>query len=269
MCNISQAESVMNSLLTARDVQQLLQVDRSTVYRMAEDGRLPAVKVGKQWRFPADRLQQWLGPEVGMLLETAVSPETADAARFIEGSQLASMLPLECVQMIQDSHAGLLGVMLVITDIEGNPVTEPSNPCGLFAAASRQPNVVRRCVSSWRELGQALNIEPVFRRSHLGLLCARGLIRVGRELPGMVVAGCVAPDDWPPSAQELRAMAEEFGVEPSLLAAQLDEVYFLSEDQRARVLSSVQQVANIVAHIVRERMSLLARLDGIADLARV
>jgi len=58
----------MNNMLTAKDVQELLQVDRSTVYRMAEDGRLPAVKVGKQWRFPADQLQHSLGSQVNVLL---------------------------------------------------------------------------------------------------------------------------------------------------------------------------------------------------------
>ncbi len=44
----------MTEMLTAKDVQELLQVDRSTVYRMAETGKLPCIKVGKQWRFPAD-----------------------------------------------------------------------------------------------------------------------------------------------------------------------------------------------------------------------
>ena len=45
-------------MLTAREVQDLLQVDRSTIYRMAEDGRLPAVKVGKQWRFPPEEINK-------------------------------------------------------------------------------------------------------------------------------------------------------------------------------------------------------------------
>ena len=43
-------------LLTARQVQDVLHIDRSTVYRMAEDGRIPAIKVGKQWRFPSDEI---------------------------------------------------------------------------------------------------------------------------------------------------------------------------------------------------------------------
>ena len=109
-----------------------------------------------------------------------------------------------------------LGVMLVITDLGGKPVTEPSNPCGLFSAISGQPQAIQRCISSWHDLGQLLNIEPVFQRSHLGLLCARGLIRVGKELPGMVVAGCIAPEAWPPSDQELRMMTAELNVDPHI-----------------------------------------------------
>ena len=261
----------MDNLLTAREVQQLLKVDRSTVYRMAEDGRLPAVKIGKQWRFPADQLQQSLGSQVDVSTQATDQQQSmlGPAVAVSADTDLAKMLPLDCVQLIQDSHAELLGVMLVLTDLEGKPVTAPSNPCGLFSAISDQPLAIQRCISSWHELGQLLNIEPVFQRSHLGLLCARGLIRVGKELPGMVVAGCIAPQAWPPSAEELRMMSAELNVQPDVLLDQLEQVYILNEEEQARVLSSVQKVANIVAHIIQERLVLLGRLEGIADLARI
>ena len=42
-----------------------------------------------------------------------------------------------------------------------------------------------------------------------------------------------------------------------------------SEEEQNIVLSNVQTVANIVAHIVQERLALLGRLDSIADLARL
>ena len=260
----------MNKMLTAKDVQELLQVDRSTVYRMAEDGRLPSVKVGKQWRFPADQLQQWLGSEVDLssAVPAAQDKPVSTVIQPTTETELATMLTLDCVQLIQDSHADLLGVMLVITDLDGNPVTSPSNPCGLFSAISGQQDAIQRCISTWHDLGASLNLEPEFRTSHLGLLCARGLIRVGKELPGMVVAGCIAPDEWPPTAEELRQISAQFGVPEFVLADRLDQVYQLSEKQRAAVLSSIQKVATIVAHIVQERQVLLGRLDGIAYLAR-
>jgi hypothetical protein len=49
----------------------------------------------------------------------------------------------------------------------------------------------------------------------------------------------------------------------------LDGVYFLDERQRGRVLAHIQQIANIVAHIVSERKTLIGRLEAIADLTTI
>jgi len=38
-------------LLTVTEVADLLRINKSTVYRMAKEGRLPATRVGRQWRF--------------------------------------------------------------------------------------------------------------------------------------------------------------------------------------------------------------------------
>jgi excisionase family DNA binding protein len=266
----------MADMLTAKDVQELLQVDRSTVYRMADAGRLPAIKVGKQWRFPAVQIEEWVATQMGApvpltaVMPTLGQPQSVSAATNGSGNgDLAALLPLECVQLIQDSHADLLSVMLIVTDMQGKPITEPSRPCGLFEAINKRPDTMQRCISSWHNLGQALSMEPAFHLSHLGLLCARGLIRVGTELKGMVVAGCVAPEDWPPSEEQVKEMAAEFGIAPTLLKPRLHEVFHLDEQQKTAVLSSVQQIANIVAHIVQERLELVGRLDAIAGLALV
>jgi len=255
----------MSEMLTAKEIQDLLQVDRSTIYRMAEAGRIPAIKVGKQWRFPADQLDKWL-------LSASKSPQPTYAVKeqsIDRSDELASLLPLDCVQLIQDSFADLLGVMLVLTDMTGKPITRPSNPCGLFQAISQVPHALQRCINGWHQLAETIDLEPRFSESHLKLKCTRALIRDGTELKGMVVAGCVAPEHWPPNEEEVDSMAAEFGVEPELLQGQLDHVYFLGEDQQKRVLAHIQQIANIVAHIVRERKTLIGRLEAIADLTSI
>lgn len=38
-------------LLTLEELAAFLKVSRDTVYRMAQKGKIPAVKVGNQWRF--------------------------------------------------------------------------------------------------------------------------------------------------------------------------------------------------------------------------
>ena len=40
-----------DALLSVRDVARYLKLNVQTVYRMAREGRLPATKIGKQWRF--------------------------------------------------------------------------------------------------------------------------------------------------------------------------------------------------------------------------
>ena len=54
----------MTTLLTTKDLQELINVDKSTIYLMAEDGRLPAINVGRQWRFPADQIGEPSNPEL-------------------------------------------------------------------------------------------------------------------------------------------------------------------------------------------------------------
>ena len=41
----------MNDVLSVREVAQYLKLNEQTVYRLAREGKLPASKIGKQWRF--------------------------------------------------------------------------------------------------------------------------------------------------------------------------------------------------------------------------
>ena len=49
-------------LLTVTEVADLLRINKSTVYRMAKQGRLPATRVGRQWRFRKSVLDRLLEP---------------------------------------------------------------------------------------------------------------------------------------------------------------------------------------------------------------
>jgi len=259
----------MTEMLTAKEMQGLLQVDRSTIYRMAEAGRLPAIKIGKQWRFPADQVENWLGTKTIMPSSQAFSLVQPKAKADMPSSDLESLLPLECVELILDTYADLLGVMLVVTDMDGNPISQISNPCGLFDTISQKPDALQKCIHSWHELATTINLEPRFHKSHLGLLCTRGMVRVGKELKGMIVAGCVAPKNWPPSLEEIGNIAREFNVTPEKITTHLEDVYFLDESQQSKVLEYVQRIANIIAHIVSERNVLMGKLEAIVHLAKI
>ena len=49
-----------HEILTAADVAKFLRIPKTTVYDLAQRGRLPAFKVGRHWRFRKTRIEQWL-----------------------------------------------------------------------------------------------------------------------------------------------------------------------------------------------------------------
>lgn len=46
--------------MTLVEVAAYLRLSKDTVYRMASSGKLPASKVGSQWRFRKKDVDQWL-----------------------------------------------------------------------------------------------------------------------------------------------------------------------------------------------------------------
>lgn len=45
---------------TPSEVASRLRISRSTLYRIAEAGLIPASRIGGQWRFDPDLLDRWL-----------------------------------------------------------------------------------------------------------------------------------------------------------------------------------------------------------------
>lgn len=47
-------------ILTVGEVARFLRVPKSTVYKLARVGEIPASKIGKHWRFLRHDIQQWM-----------------------------------------------------------------------------------------------------------------------------------------------------------------------------------------------------------------
>ena len=47
---------MVNKLLTIKEAAKLLRIHEITLYRMANSGDIPSLKVGKQWRFEKEKL---------------------------------------------------------------------------------------------------------------------------------------------------------------------------------------------------------------------
>jgi excisionase family DNA binding protein len=49
----------VNKILTLREVAEFLQVHPTTVYRLLKHGRIPAFRVGSDWRFNLEDIDHW------------------------------------------------------------------------------------------------------------------------------------------------------------------------------------------------------------------
>jgi excisionase family DNA binding protein len=63
MPNYGSAELGPDPLPDVMTIEQLcsyLQLSRSTLYKLAQEGKVPGQKVGKHWRFKKDVIDRWL-----------------------------------------------------------------------------------------------------------------------------------------------------------------------------------------------------------------
>jgi excisionase family DNA binding protein len=61
----------MADILTLPELAKYLKTSRDTIYRKAQKGIIPAVKFGKEWRFPKDLIDEWLRKEAKYRVERA------------------------------------------------------------------------------------------------------------------------------------------------------------------------------------------------------
>lgn len=202
-------------LMRAEQVGMLLGIDRSTVYRMAEQGRLPAVKIGRQWRFRPHQIRRLLAAEPGHL-----------PGMSVPGRELMTTAVQAALPMIELA-AQILGVMIVATDMDGEPVTKVINPCPWFAEHAEDPELLATCLADWKERADDLDLDISFRTGQLGLDCARVFVRHEARLVGMLLAGCVAAVDSEPR-----------------------QVYRLNAERRGWVLSSLPTLAARVSRLL-------------------
>ena len=249
------------TLLTTKQVQEIFRVDRSTIYRMAEDGRLPAVKVGRQWRFPSEHLESLLGQSSEEGVFVAATAESSDPV------SLSTILPGDSAQAVADLAADLFGVMAVVTDMQGQALTNVANPCGYFTAVFNGIYTADRCSEGWRRLGEEIDLEPRFLPSHLGFLCARSFIRVGSNLAGMVIVGGVAPEVWPPDDREIAAVANETGTSDHLIRDHMNEVYWIDRAHQDWIIRNLSRVSDLISHLADGHGRLIQKLETIAALA--
>ncbi len=60
-------KSPVEKLLLPEEVAEMLSLSRITVMRLAKSGRIPALKLGKVYRFSRAAIQEWLSAQVTVM----------------------------------------------------------------------------------------------------------------------------------------------------------------------------------------------------------
>ena len=50
-------------IMTVQEVADYLRLNGMTIYRLAQEGKIPALKVGRSWRFKRALIDEWLRRE--------------------------------------------------------------------------------------------------------------------------------------------------------------------------------------------------------------
>ena len=53
-------ENGPGAILTVDEISDYLKIPRSTIYKLVREGKIPAQKIGRHWRFRKEAIDRWL-----------------------------------------------------------------------------------------------------------------------------------------------------------------------------------------------------------------
>jgi excisionase family DNA binding protein len=118
-----------DTFLTTEEVLDYLQVNLRTVYRLIKAGKIPAVRVGRQWRFKRSDLDAWLdsqGTRKRQVAAPAERPAPPERPRVLVVDDEASIRELLTrtlalteyeVEAVADGQLGLARLRLAAYDL--------------------------------------------------------------------------------------------------------------------------------------------------------
>ena len=238
----------MDTLLTARQLQALLQVDRITIYRMLNDGRLQGFKVGGQWRFSRQAIDGWLTEQQASLEATEAAPN-----------------------VIQGIFAEAMGVGTITTAVDGAPLTTISNSCKFCDLILSTQASSQRCINSWREAAAGPKEgTPQIATCHAGLNYVWGRMTVRGEFVAATHAGQFLnqPSAENGLSERLTELSAATGLNTGKLREAFASVPVLDQEKQAPIPRLLQRVVETFSEIGEERLNLLGRLQRIAEMTQ-
>ncbi len=265
----------MERLLTTKDLQQMLQVDRITIYRMLDSGELPGIKVGGQWRFPEQAVSDWLqGIKSRQVTSGTAACSVPSMPPIGESTErpprLTELVSNVCLQNVQDGFAEAVGVASLVIDLEGMPLTSISNACEFCRLGRTSKEFRQRCSASWASLAHAQEDQPQVHLCHAGIGYAVAPVTVHGMRTGLVVGGQFWSDapDLERAQERAERIATECGVPAQDLVAAVDGVPVFSTERVFLVTRLLATIANTLSEIGFQGYEVRQKLQQIAAIVK-
>jgi excisionase family DNA binding protein len=247
----------MNDYLTTRQVQEILKVDRITIYRMLQDGRLKGVKIGQQWRFPLGEVERLLQKDVESSMPTRPGSDTT--------------FPTHCVQTIQDLFSNVSRISALVVDRQGEPLTEISRPCTFCELMLSSSSGQKACRDSWKSAAEHANGGGKFFTCHAGLQYVAAPVMDKGEQAGLFLSGQFywQSSDEREESERIRRLASGHNLDQGDLQKAADSILVIEPQHHAQVEEWPFSAARAVQSILQERILFIERLQQIAHLTQL
>ncbi len=179
-----------------------------------------------------------------------ISEETANL-------NLTDLIDLETLRLIQDSFSSMAGIASLITDKDGNAITEGSHFSEFCAKYVCATEIGRKRCENCNRLG-AENAHkdrvPYTYRCHAGLVDFAVPIMVAGHKVGCFIGGQMLSDA--PDEERIRQMASDIGLNPDELLEAARKVSILKEEDVKNKIAALSTIANILSEIAFNKYEL-------------
>ncbi|MCB9452897.1 MAG: PocR ligand-binding domain-containing protein [Anaerolineaceae bacterium] len=265
-----------DKLLTTKEVEHLVQLNRVTIYRLIRDAGFPALKVGGQWRFPRQEIEDWLANH-GRPVEAEPSAEPPPLKPFAEATRPPELTPNDMLSSIEivsllKAFSVTVELSILVVDMEGETLVKcPGYQHPFCQFVHRIDPVQDRCLAIHQ---LQANLARTTRSLSL-VDCIPGLhylqtpIWIEQLQVGYILMGPLITDDVHPAQvqQALTNCARQYGADSRLLLEQFQTVKRFSNDQVHMLTDLLSRVVSTMLEIVYRSANAVQRLNTIARLA--
>jgi len=184
----------------------------------------------------------------------------------VQSIKLSDVIDLDFLQKFQDNFAKSLEMASITTDINGNPVTNPScftEFCMDLTRSTKGGN--KRCVECDRRGGQQASKtgRPYVYKCHAGLMDFAAPIMLEDKQIGSILGGQIIPNE--PDLDSFRQNAIEIGVDPDKYIQAVKKVRIVKEENINAAAEVLFIVANTLSKIGYQQYKLNSMSSILSD----